>query len=807
MRVWLVLAVLLPSVAWSAAPVLDEAPAVEGEWGYRPDHGTVTDVTPPAFSWRPQKGLADWTVECHRGDRLGEMVYQATDIRFNVHCPATPFAPGTYTWRYRGRDQQGQATGWSRARTFRVPADAAALPMPTREELLARLPKQHPRLFVRPEQLAEYRRQAAGPRAAEFKALVAACDKLVAKPPDTAEPRKYAPGMKSGSDEWRAIWWGNREYTIRALDSAARLAFTRLLGGKEEYGQLARRILLDCAKWDPKGSTGYRYNDEAGMPYNWGFSRTYTFVYDLLSEDERRQCRQVMAVRGQEMADHLCPRHLWNPYNSHSNRAWHKLGEIGIAFLDEIPAAADWVWFAVNVFHCSYPVWSDSDGGWHEGSAYWTSYLERFSFWADVMKVALGIDAFRKPFFAQAGYYPLYLMPPGITDGGFGDLCENRRPTSHLRLASTLAAQAGNGHWQWYVDQLGGPPSEGGYIGWVRGARPAAAAKVPTDLPTSRLFRGIGQAVLNSSLTDLANGTQVVFKSSPYGAQSHGYEAQNSFLIWGYGQRLLIRTGRRDSYGSEHHRGWMWSTRSVNNLTVDGIGQQPHAAQSRGRISAFATTPSLDLVSGEAAGAYREAASKADRERGVAWTSVLDRYTRTILFAKPELIVVFDRLEAKRPVTFEYWLHALERITGDDPAALRVSAGEARCEVAFLAPQGLKLTQTDQYDPNPRARVKVREWHLTARTADKVAKTAFVALYRPHRAKDAVPAEAELQPLPGGYALRAKLTDGELVALLPTDDQQALSALGLTAKGRVVAERRCADGKPADRVVAAAPTG
>jgi hypothetical protein len=122
-------------------------------------------------------------------------------------------------------------------------------------------------------------------------------------------------------------------------------------------------------RWDPKGATGYRYNDEAGMPYAYYFARTYTFVYDLLTEQQRQQCREVMRIRGDEMYRHLHPRHLWQPYSSHSNRAWHFLGEIGIAFHGEIPEAEDWTWFAMNVFFNAYPVWSDDDGGWHEGTA------------------------------------------------------------------------------------------------------------------------------------------------------------------------------------------------------------------------------------------------------------------------------------------------------------------------------------------------------------------------------------------------------------------------------------------------------
>ena len=123
-------------------------------------------------------------------------------------------------------------------------------------------------------------------------------------PPPSSEPPLYPEGTVRGSDEWRAIWWGNRTYTIRLLNSAATLAFTRLLGGNDAYGQKARELLLAAAKWDPKGATGYLYNDEAGMPYNYYFSRTYTFVNDLLTDAEKKVCRRVMKIRGDEMYNH-----------------------------------------------------------------------------------------------------------------------------------------------------------------------------------------------------------------------------------------------------------------------------------------------------------------------------------------------------------------------------------------------------------------------------------------------------------------------------------------------------------------------
>ncbi len=753
---------------------VDERPAEPGEWGFRPREGERCVLTPPSFVWRPQRDARAYQLQCARDPEFKRVEYEVSGLEWNVHCPPRTFASGRWWWRFRFTDSKGRVSAWSRARSFQVAPDAQPFPLPTRQELLSRIPKGHPRLFVRPEQLPELRRRAQTDLKPLYDQLVATCERLVKNPPPTAEPPKYPPDVVRRSDEWMKIWWGNRTYTIRLLNGAATLAFTRLLSGNEQYGQLARRLLLAAAEWDPKGSTGYRYNDEAGMPYAYYFSRTYSWVHDLLTEAERKKCQQVMRIRGQEMYRHLCPRHLWRPYASHSNRAWHFLGEIAVAFHGEIPEADDWLWFAMNVFANVYPVWCDSDGGWHEGAAYWRSYINRFTWWADIMRVTFGINAYRKPYFSKIGYYPLYLQPPGTKGGGFGDLTAHLDSRGNVALMSIFAAQARNPYWQWYVDAHGGPPQPEGYIGFVRGTLPRVTPRPPDDLPTSRCFHGIGQAMLNVNLKDARENVEVIFKSSPFGSQSHGYEAQNAFLLYAFGERLLIRTGRRDCYGSEHHRNWMWETKSVNSITVDGVGQVKHSAAARGRIEQFYTSPQFDCVVGEAAEAYG---------------GRLNRFTRTILFAKPELVVVYDRLEAPKPSTFQWWLHAPTRMTFLDQRSVQVTNGRAACRVRFLEPTELTLSQTDRFDPPPRPRIQLVEYHLTASTTEPQRCVEFVTLIRPFRSGTQVPDQATLETTSNGYRLRARLTDGELVVVLRRRDGGRLEAAGHQTVGDWLAVR------------------
>jgi hypothetical protein len=214
----------------------------------------------------------------------------------------------------------------------------------------------------------------------------------------------------------------------------------------------------------------------------------------------------------------------------------------------------------------------------------------------------------------------------------------------------------------------------------------------------------------------------------------------------------------------------MWSTRSVNNITVNGKGQGKRTAKAQGEIVAFKTTPEVDVVVGEAGSAYE---------------TPLERFTRAIIFVKPELVVVYDRLEAKEPSTYEYWLHAINKIDVDDQHRIRVKNGDVICDIDFLTPTGLSFEQTDQYDPNPRPRIKLREWHLTATTPEKAKRMEFVTLYRPHKLSDSIAGEATFHSVPGGYILSVSDSGKKLTALLPTDDTQTLESDGLKTSGAI----------------------
>lgn len=97
---------------------------------------------------------------------------------------------------------------------------------------------------------------------------------------------------------------------------------------------------------------------------------------------------------------------------------------------------------------------------------------------------------------------------------------------------------------------------------------------------------------------------QLLFKSSPRGTVSHGYDSNNSFILNVFSEPMLIHSGIRDNYASNFHKYWMWDTKSVNSITVNNVSQKRGVFDAPGEITGFSTGKRFDYVGGEAAESY-----------------------------------------------------------------------------------------------------------------------------------------------------------------------------------------------------------
>lgn len=675
------------SVSFHAAPTVSNRPPAVNEVGYLPAPGSTVTVNPPPIAWMPEKNATTYTLQVSGSDDFWRPVFQRNDLRYVMYTHSNELMPGRYHWRYRFATSGTQElSNWSATRSFTIPATAASVPRPP--EAFANVPINHPRMLLRPEHLRTLR-ASRDQHPDLYKTLLAAADKALSAPL-MEEPRPWT-GGKWNAPEWRGY--------LREISGAAQtldtLAFTYLVSGDERYGQRAREWLMQWAKWDPFGPTSVKINDEQTMPIISVGSRAYSWVYPLLSAQDRAQFCQMMQKRAGDAYRHL-RRHPYEQraYDSHAGRMHQFVGEAGIAFHGEIPEAAEWLDYALTIFYGWYPIWGDEDGGWAEGLHYFTSYNEYATLWFDQMRNVLKLDPMKKPFYANVGDFPLYAAPPGSALNGFGDFSEQKPNVGRGRVAHAYSILKQDPQWKWLAERVGvGEPS--GSLRYLR-----AIAKQPLAAPPRqqllKIFRKIGWACFNSDLLDPSMNVQVQMRSSPYGNISHSHADQNNIVLGAYGEPLLVNTGIRDYYGSPFCKEWYWATQSHNCVLFDGLGQERIAA-SKGEIAANGKSGEFTWVMGDASNAYGDSAKL---------------YRRWLAFDGKDTVVVIDEVETTATKLSFMW-HGRSEFQVDETNRAFALRGKTAClHGHVVTSQPLTWTQTDEYPLQPSTGKTVPEWHL-----------------------------------------------------------------------------------------------
>ncbi|MBL8232706.1 MAG: DUF4962 domain-containing protein [Bryobacterales bacterium] len=726
----------------------DRTPLAD-EWGYRPADGSTSAVNPPSLTWVHEKAASSYTLQWSATPDFGKPV-TISRLRWTVYTHHETLAAGEYYWRYRIHGASGEASAWSRARRFRVTAEAVAFPQPTLAQLKTRIRKEHPRLFVSNGDLDRLRAYAKGEGKQAFARLIGQADRLITATP-TAEPTVMG---DSRNPETRDHWWSNRVQTVKALQEGEVLSFAWLLTQDRKYAEPARSFALKLAAWNPDGPTKFALNCEAAKPMVHRLARVYDWSYGLLSDEERAMFRKVLLRRAQDAWISGEVRegtgHLNQPYGSHANRTWHKLAENAVATLGETPESDLFLDYAVTKFFAAYPVWSDEDGGWHEGLSYFAGYMSKAAWWMHLSGQALGIDGFRKPFFAHFGDYAMYSAPPGSPELGYGDLSHSSVSRGWAFMTYYIQ-QTKNPHWAWWAKQWNLPEDvEEPVLSFLWSAMGRVTPQKPTSLPPSKVFRGTGIAVLNTTIESAAENVQVRFKSSPMGRWSHGHEPHNSFTLTAYGEPLLVNNVYRDIYGSPFHKDWVWSTRAQNAVLVNGEGQKAHSADLGGAIRAAELRDGMDYVVGDATAAYE---------------GKLQRAVRHVVFVKPDVIVIADELGAAQPSTYQFMLHGQAPFTLDEAKQRLVLEREKSGLVVDYVPESpLKFRQWTGYSPEPDKKYLLSinrpmipdQWHVEASTQSASRGSLMFTVLRPYRKGERPEWPVEMERTEGGIRMTVR---------------------------------------------------
>jgi hypothetical protein len=698
--IFLVLLCLLPSIADADGDwlVVDHPLAAT----IRPADGATVEQTPPDFSWPDVSKTARYTVELVYPDgRKRALRAPQNYLNWDEVLP-----PGRYKWRVTAAEARGERA--SQAREFIVGKHAQPFLAPDMKTLAAKLRKMpHPRGLPDEATLALMAKQ----RPEGIKRLRMEVDVRMRKnappePPDTPSPSR---------DNYRVY-----DEVKRTLNALTAYVFLK----DEDYYADAARRLKNMASWDPDGSTSYnrRGLNMSARTMTFALVLGYDWLHPRLGEGDKHLLLKSIKARLAHMhADVIGERSrvAAQPRDSHGQLTATMLGMMAALLVGDLPEAEGWMREVLPLALNITQPWGGEDGGFSNGTAYalWdTGDLQ--SHWY-VMRWATGIDFAQKAWVRNYAKFLAYFNPPGTPARLFGD-------GHDVAMFAEQSARFGKGYThfaptplgRWYASRLSGesplrfeylmsPPAD-----WS-GPQP-----FPRGTPHSLHLPTTGWVAMHSDLAD-EDRVSVYFKSSPppHGAYNHQHADQNAFVINAGGKRLAIESGYYDGWKTPHWWNWLKHTRAKNAVTYDGgkgqifLEQTGYRKTGYGRITRFDSTPGYDIVAGDATHAY-------DGELG--------RALRTLVYLRPHLLLVHDRLASDTPRRWEWNIHAVNRMKEKDQGIEIENEGQRLC-VRMLGTEAA-FQQTDEWVAEPtqgdgRLHTQVaprkgeRQWHGRFATA------------------------------------------------------------------------------------------
>ncbi len=663
----------------------------------RPADCTTTAQTPPDFTWPPQDG--DKTYEVILAHPDGRRETRSTKQNWLAWDRA--LAPGNYTWQVKF--SPGGET--SKPRRFTIAKDAVAFVMPDGQAALKRArAAPRPRTWASgPESpLRAFRAE----RARGFAAMLQEVDGKIERAVED-EPRAESMNV-------------NYEATIaeqkRTLNAALAWAATK----QGKYGADATRRLLAQAAWSATGPISFKNNDTASRNVAWTLALGYDWLHDYLTPAQKAMVLDAIRVRTRDMFDKLIVNNAITayPYDSHGNLTLTMTAAIAALVVGDLPEADAWFTVAVPKAVVWTSPWGAHDGGFGNGTAYglWDTQSNLVAWY--VLRNAAAIDLAKKEWVRNHGRYLTYFVPPGAPGGAFGDGAEQKQDELQARVADALASFVPTPLGRWYAAQFNAAdPARLELLLAPRGAQ--AGAAYPAETSDDAFFPSIGWVAMHSSLADPQRAS-IYFKSSPYGSYNHSHADQNSFIVNYRGERLAIKSGYYDDYRTPHWTGWYKQTRSANAVTFDGgQGQGASGKQFAGEIERFESTAAGALAVGRAEKAYGGALTKAQR---------------SMVYLRPGVVLVHDVVASSVPRTWEWNIHALNRMKKFSDRKISITSGRAQMCVEMVSSPEVAFTQTDQFAVPPgRSSTDAKQpnqWHGTFATTQKTQGAEFIAVMR-----------------------------------------------------------------------------
>ncbi len=388
-------------------------------------------------------------------------------------------------------------------------------------------------------------------------------------------------------------------------------------------------------------------------------------------------------------------------------------------------------WYFERVF----PAMEMMEGGWHEGMAYSLNhFLEETPIWLAAYRSATGHDWFARikreqgNWMEQWIYFCLAKLRPDYTFARSGDLNASRMlPEGTLRQALEINVAAyGNSHGRFLLDELEeklGQRNLAPYSLW----KPLIfyAPNIPSadyrELAPSRIFNpgGLGHFTMRSGWGP--DDTWIHFECGDFFG-SHNHLDQGQFTIYHKGA-LALDSGHYDGY-TEHHKKYAYRTVAHNTMLIrdpqetvpsrrfesyrsaggqraldyhydnNNLSLSEYWSQYRdgayadmADITAWETATAYDYVEGDLTAAYN-----GTRVTDPGARPKIGQYSRRLLFVKPDIVVVWDQLDALDAGYEKAWLlHTVNEPRKNPDGTVTITEDRGQLVLTPLLPENVEL--------------------------------------------------------------------------------------------------------------------
>ena len=357
----------------------------------------------------------------------------------------------------------------------------------------------------------------------------------------------------------------------------------------------------------------------------------------------------------------------------------------GMAWHDKFPEYRELIEFGLDGLLAAFST-SDASGGWNEGPGYWDYGVGSAVGVAWVIRQFTRgrVDLFKHRFLQRTGDFRLYMH---TRPGQLWNWSDCGKQAGSSQALAVLARAQQNTAYQWLLHREG--IESIGQVYHLDLSLPHD--KPPTDLPSVKHFPCTGVVVSRTGFGE--RDTFVGIKAGDIPHYNHHCQMDaGGLVIHAHGRELLAenehwqypreapkdpnapRPKRPGLYDEQMKRWKRWDLDSVSAIghnipVIEGVYPQPRLHVPP-RINVLASDDRHDVIAIDSSAYYKPVAS---------------RVRRTVVFLKPDVVLVVDDIAAPRPVRARVQYHYLDEMKIDHHD-IRITNGPASLLIKTLRP-------------------------------------------------------------------------------------------------------------------------